>query len=613
MSGRPEPDFQRYLDALRELGLEPGASIADIRKAHKAMLRTCHPDWFPDDAEKAAQSGRVNAARDTLEAMSKAGDLQRFAQMAERTRRTGGQKTGAPLPASMVVLIVVAPAGMGKTQNWTRSTARRGARRPAILARGGAVLHIILAGPTIDLIEQIAADLAANGLKAPVVTILHSRNTKGGITPAMKKYYKEVLPEQDAILLVSHAAIVANPLPPAPESWDIYFDEMPETVTFIQLDGQVTHRVLTRIIEASPLGNTGLVSLAPHGDLRSMAWLSRIAINRPYDGGLEHYRELALALMHGHALFCPAHQWEELTLSHWTPGVRSQFGGHVDILVMVPPHWFRQFRSVVMMGASCLSHMTALLWHRIWQVEFHDDPRHGLPREHTAQQCRRLTLYWLYEERATRAFLARKAVSGESMFLATCGAVASFYDGQPFLWSAPQPGEDREHGVANDFWKARSGKAFAPLLRLPGRTHGLNRPEFLQTHAAALLSVVNLTPSQFELLNQFSLTDAEIDRALAFDVTYQDMCRCAIRLTSERTPCPVTVLDQPTALAIGERFPGCRVLQYPSDLIPQPLQRRGKRGPPPSGHRLSGAEKSRRYRLRKAEEKRRKGEEKRET
>ena len=49
------------------------------------------------------------------------------------------------------------------------------------------------------------------------MTILHSRNTKGGITPAMKKYYKEVLPEQDAILLVSHAAIVANPLPPAPE------------------------------------------------------------------------------------------------------------------------------------------------------------------------------------------------------------------------------------------------------------------------------------------------------------------------------------------------------------------------------------------------------------
>jgi hypothetical protein len=111
----------------------------------------------------------------------------------------------------------------------------------------------------------------------------------------------------------------------------------------------------------------------------------------------------------------------------------------------------------------------------------------------------------------------------------------------------------------------------------------------------------------------FSLTDAEIDRALAFDTAYQDLCRCAIRLTSERTPCAITVLDQPTALAVAERFPGCRVLRFPIDLIPQPLQRRGKRGPPPSGHRLSSAEKSRRYRLRKASEKRRKGEEKRET
>jgi hypothetical protein len=55
------------------------------------------------------------------------------------------------------------------------------------------------------------------------------------------------------------------------------------------------------------------------------------------------------------------------------------------------------------------------------------------------------------------------------------------------------------------------------------------------------------------------------------------------------------------------------VLPYPTDLIPQGVQRRGKRGPSPSGNRLSGAEKSRRYRQRRAEEKRRKAEEKRET
>jgi hypothetical protein len=166
--------------------------------------------------------------------------------------------------------------------------------------------------------------------------------------------------------------------------------------------------------------------------------------------------------------------------------------------------------------------------------------------------------------------------------------------------------------VSNDFWMKR-GPAFSPLLRLPGRTHGLNRPEFLQTHAAALLSVVNLTPAQFNLLHLFSLTDEEIDRALAFDAAYQDLARCAIRLTNEHTVCPITVLDQPTALDIALRFPDYRVLRYPSNLIPLPSRRRGKRGPPPSCHRLSSAEKSRRYRQRKAEEKRRKNEEKRET
>ena len=126
--------------------------------------------------------------------------------------------------------------------------------------------------------------------------------------------------------------------------------------------------------------------------------------------------------------------------------------------------------------------------------------------------------------------------------------------------------------------------------------------------------MVNLTPAQFDLLHLFTLTDEEIDRALAYDAAYQDMARGAIRLVDGTVPCRITVLDEPTALETAQhRFPGCRVLPYPDDLIPQLLQKHGKRGPPPSGNRLSSAEKSRRYRQRRAEEKRRKNEEKRET
>ena len=44
--------------------------------------------------------------------------------------------------------------------------------------------------------------------------------------------------------------------------------------------------------------------------------------------------------------------------------------------------------------------------------------------------------------------------------------------------------------------------------------------EFLSAWDVALLSVVNLTPAQYELLHFLDLTDLEIDRAVAFDVAY---------------------------------------------------------------------------------------------
>jgi hypothetical protein len=164
---------------------------------------------------------------------------------------------------------------------------------------------------------------------------------------------------------------------------------------------------------------------------------------------------------------------------------------------------------------------------------------HTIIYPHTVRQSQRLTIHWIYEEPATRAFLARKTPNGDTLFMATCDAVATFYSRQkykPFLWSAPQPGvdRDREYGVEDNFWARRSRRtkrvnAFNPLLRLPGRTHWLNREAFLKTYNVALLSVPNFTPAQYDLLHTLGLTDIEIDRAMQFDVAYQDMARCNIR------------------------------------------------------------------------------------
>jgi hypothetical protein len=325
----------------------------------------------------------------------------------------------------------------------------------------------------------------------------------------------------------------------------------------------------------------------------------RIAVNRPHDGGLVHLQDLARALVHGHTVLVPTAQWDELLQS----SQRDRHAGHLDVLVIVPPIWFQQYRSVTMMGARCTTHFTALIWSKIWQAEFREDSRLHLPRAHTRQQAERLTVHWIFEERATRAFLSRKADAGSSLFLATCVAVARFYVGRSFLWSAPQPGEDKEHGVASDFrlrLEQEPSDAFNPTLRLPSRTHGLNRERFLDTRNVALLSVVNLTPAQYELLYQMDLTDEDIDRALAFDVAYQDMARCNVRMVHSKRPVDVTVLDEATALEIADKFPGCRVERYPEYLIPREPVRKNRRGPSPSGKAKTSTERSRAYRARQA-------------
>ena len=603
MPRRPPPsDFTAYRAAIALLGLQPGASIDAVRAAYRRNMRDCHPDRFPNDRTKEAEAKALNAARDLLEQMSSDGRSVTFAMMAERTRRTGGSDTTADAlnrPA-LIVAVIIAPAGMGKTRGWARSVSLGAARRPALLVRGNH-LHIILSAPTIALLDQTAGQLAANGVRAPVITLLHSENIKGSVASSMKAYFAGTPTTQEAVLLCSHQAVFDTPLPPDPANWDIVFDEMPDTVTFLSIDAPDTHYHVSRYVTPTPLGDK-LYHLSPDGTERSMERLGRIATNRPYDAGLEHLKELARALIHGHTVLVPMAQWDELRVERQL-GRRAEHVGHLDILVIVPPIWFQQYRSVTMMGARCLSHFTALIWQKLWQVEFREDNRFSLPSRHTCEQARRLTIHWIFEERATRAFLARKTPNGGKLFMSTCEAVAKFYDGRPFLWSAPQPGEDREHGVPDAFWsRLDSGQpdAFHPALRLPGRTHGLNRQRFLDTCNVALLSVVNLTPAQYELLCLMELTEDEIDRAMAFDVAYQDMARCNIRLIESSNACDVTVLDERTASELADKFPGCRIERYPEELIPKGLIRIGRRGPAPSGKAKSSTERSRAYRARQA-------------
>ena len=628
MSGsRSDADYLRYLGALRELGVDPGpgATIDAIKKAHRARLRECHPDYYPNDAAKLAESVRVNTAKDTLDEMAKDGRLTQYGQKAERDRRTGGGSSAAALPRTLVVLIILGVAGSGKTRGWSNAVARSYARRPGILVPGQGTLHVILACPTIALIEQTRAMLLAGGVDDRVLHVLHSQNTKGGVGPALDKLYPTITPDQDAVVIISHAALFERPLTPHPADWDLVIDEVPDTLQFIAIDGQVTHYHLTRHVDAVPLADSDLYQLMPKDDdpFYRLGWISRIAVNQPHDGGLTHYQELARALLYGRTVLVRRDQWDELT-ADWAQRIvrgRTQHAGHLDVLTLVPPHWFREYRSVTMMGARATTHLTTLIWQKQWHVEFTLDQRFNLPLKHNLRQSRRTVIHYIYEEPVTRAFLATKSANGETMFLATCDAVARFHARlryKPFLWSAPLYGDDKEYGVKDTFWAQRGRgvsrvNAFNPLLRLPGRTHGLNREVYQRTYNVALLSIVNFTPAQYELLHRLGLTDAEIDRAMMCDVAYQDALRCNLRIASDNHAIRITVLDRRIAEELATMFEHVRVLKYPDAAVPVTRRKRGP-GRPASGRpQQTSTERSRARRAKEAARRAQQQEQKRET
>ncbi len=321
-----QPDgVEAYLAALATLDLRPGVNIEAIRKAWRAAMRDCHPDRYPGDKAKEARAKALNDAMDTLARMSRDGLLPTFALMAENRRRTGSNSTAS---TTLVVLLIIAPAGVGKTFSWARAIAARGVRRPAVM-QPAQVLHVILASPTILLINQTAEALAENGLSEPIVTVVHGEVAKAGVATEMRRYFSKTPADCDAVLLCSHAGIFDTPLPPDPQIWEIVFDEMPDAATFLSIDAPDTRIHIHAACDCDVPGHNKMCHLTPHGDDLAMERLTRIARNRPFDSGLVHLQDLARALIGGHMVLVPSAQWHELTAVR--PARTKPFAGHLDV------------------------------------------------------------------------------------------------------------------------------------------------------------------------------------------------------------------------------------------------------------------------------------------
>ncbi len=271
--------------------------------------------------------------------------------------------------------------------------------------------------------------------------------------------------------------------------------------------------------------------------------------------------------------------------------------GELDVLIVLHPSRFAVWHSTTVMAARVRRSLTVLLWQRLFGTRFLDHPlQERLPQRHT--NGHRLTVRWFFEERATtRTLLASSTTTGDTLQGAMIKAVAQHFGQQDFLWSLPQPKDGG--GVKDKFWNRGRGPAFKPALRLSGKSHGQNI--YRSYTRLALLSVINFTPNQYDLLLALGLTQEEVDEAHAFTILYQDLARSAMR-DAYGDDVELVVPCLPSAMALAAEFEGCAVMRMPDALIPQKAGTQ-KRGSKPQGQKsLSPAERQRKRRAKKRAE-----------
>ena len=533
------------------LGLPPDADPAQVKAAYHRLAMQYHPDRNPGDPAAAERMAEVNAAYEAI---------------------TKGVPWGGIY--GFVCLLVVAIAGSGKTRRLAEALSALDEAR------------VVIACPTIKLISEVQDWHQKFDAEVPVTAIHSDQHGDRFVRQRIWKYFEDAVKKPDprgGILVCSHAAIFDLGPPPINASdYSLFFDEIPDCYSFVvrRLDDGI--RWVSHLIEATSF-RKGVLRLQPAiGAENRLDWIRK----NPHGCEVNAlFSDLAAHLLDPQRhIFVLEDRWMDITRAY-SPHV---YGGEIDILSILHPDRFKRWKSCTMMGARAANTMTHLLWSRLFGQRFSEHPlQTGLPSQHTNGD--RLLLRYFWQDRATRAMLARRAEGGGTMQQAMCRSVAEYYRGRPFLWSLPQAGADG--GVRDTFWQATDG-AFQPKLRLPGRSFGLNT--WRSYHALALLSVINLSPSQYQLLGLLGVPPDDVFDALSCTILYQDLFRSSLRDPKATDRVESVVPCLPSTSALARLLPGADVQIMPEHLIPQ-LAELQKRGPKPTG-RTPDAERQRKSR-----------------
>lgn len=388
----------------------------------------------------------------------------------------------------------------------------------------------MLAQPSRILVNQSEADLRGKNanVRAQAITTDNSTGVSQQIRDAMAR--PMLLAQSPNILLVTHKALL-DLKSGDKAKWHLIVDEIPNPTAHLEYKLKLTRRWVVRHLSIKEgIGDSYELTIKPgHVDA-----VEAMLAGAKDDSMIAVLADLWRYLLHPHyRVYVSKAEW-------LAKGAKANGQVELNAHAILQPSVFADFASVTIMGANAHDSRLVQVW-RNMGVEFVSHA--SIPdSSHDQATGMRLTVRYLTNKHWTRYLRDVKLKKGVSnLYHKLAGQLPAEY-----IWSS----NNREtHKVEQVLVGGR---------KLPPVSHGLNAYRRMNTVVSLGSYNDDLAHAKF-LSEAFQLSDEDLFRSQAGEMTYQLVMRTSLRVEGEHAPVTAFVPDWRTAEFLVSVLPGCRV------------------------------------------------------
>lgn len=391
----------------------------------------------------------------------------------------------------------------------------------------------ILTQPIKSLIGQSETDLLKKNaeVRANVITGDTSTGVGQQIRDAMAR--PMLLTQSPNILMATHKAVL-DLQSSDKGKWNLIVDEIPPVTKHLEYKLKLTRRWVVRHLAVKQgLGDTYELTIKA-GHVEAVETIQRYSKDDTPGATMS---ELWQFLLHPHyKVYVSKAEW-------LANGAKANGQVELNAHVVLQPSVFSDYASVTLMGANAYNSRLVQIWSQMG-VEFGNHT--SIPdTTHSQATGMRLTVKYLTNKPWTRGLrdyeLKKKGMN--DLYHKLAAHLPSDY-----IWSSNNSESDKVERI------------LVTGRKLPPVTHGLNA--YRSMNAVVSLGSYNddLSHAKF-LKDAFQLSDDDLFRSQAGEMTYQLIMRTSLRMEGSNQPVTAFVPDWRTAALLSEVLPGCRVEQ----------------------------------------------------